>query len=143
MIRRPPRSTRTDTLFPYTSLFRSGPVHADVAPFAVAEPRNVVAWADMRVLGRQRMAELARDGAGLGNLLGFEALAFEHVLEVRVAAEIELVGAIQAHPALAKQVCQHAMDDGSADLRLDVVADDRQAALGKPAAPVEIGRAHV
>src|SRR3546814_12334088 len=31
MIRRPPRSTRTDTLFPYTTLFRSGrivPVHA-------------------------------------------------------------------------------------------------------------------
>src|SRR3546814_4852508 len=26
MIRRPPRSTRTDTLFPYTSLFRSPPV---------------------------------------------------------------------------------------------------------------------
>src|SRR3546814_5209338 len=30
MIRRPPRSTRTDTLFPYTTLFRSRP-HA-VAP---------------------------------------------------------------------------------------------------------------
>src|SRR3546814_9470927 len=32
MIRRPPRSTRTDTLFPYTTLFRSGellPVFAD------------------------------------------------------------------------------------------------------------------
>src|SRR3546814_8277884 len=28
MIRRPPRSTRTDTLFPYTTLFRSG--HAQV-----------------------------------------------------------------------------------------------------------------
>src|SRR3546814_10480331 len=26
MIRRPPRSTRTDTLFPYTTLFRSFPV---------------------------------------------------------------------------------------------------------------------
>src|SRR3546814_9497689 len=26
MIRRPPRSTRTDTLFPYTTLFRSDPV---------------------------------------------------------------------------------------------------------------------
>src|SRR3546814_12600788 len=26
MIRRPPRSTRTDTLFPYTTLFRSEPV---------------------------------------------------------------------------------------------------------------------
>src|SRR3546814_6548203 len=29
MIRRPPRSTRTDTLFPYTTLFRSD-VEADV-----------------------------------------------------------------------------------------------------------------
>src|SRR3546814_5598067 len=29
MIRRPPRSTRTDTLFPYTTLFRS-PIHLDV-----------------------------------------------------------------------------------------------------------------
>src|SRR3546814_1078720 len=27
MIRRPPRSTRTDTLFPYTTLFRSHPHH--------------------------------------------------------------------------------------------------------------------
>src|SRR3546814_21143728 len=30
MIRRPPRSTRTDTLFPYTTLFRSQPVDATV-----------------------------------------------------------------------------------------------------------------
>src|SRR3546814_6903590 len=28
MIRRPPRSTRTDTLFPYTTLFRSSAGHA-------------------------------------------------------------------------------------------------------------------
>src|SRR3546814_16698313 len=27
MIRRPPRSTRTDTLFPYTTLFRSAEAH--------------------------------------------------------------------------------------------------------------------
>src|SRR3546814_2373675 len=31
MIRRPPRSTRTDTLFPYTTLFRSGVVGLDQA----------------------------------------------------------------------------------------------------------------
>src|SRR3546814_2521821 len=30
MIRRPPRSTRTDTLFPYTTLFRSDHVKDDV-----------------------------------------------------------------------------------------------------------------
>src|SRR3546814_17444725 len=31
MIRRPPRSTRTDTLFPYTTLFRSGEAPVPVA----------------------------------------------------------------------------------------------------------------
>src|SRR3546814_2120834 len=30
MIRRPPSSTRTDTLFPYTTLFRSVWLHADL-----------------------------------------------------------------------------------------------------------------
>src|SRR3546814_5619731 len=35
MIRRPPRSTRTDTLFPYTTLFRSGVAQdQDAPPFA-------------------------------------------------------------------------------------------------------------
>src|SRR3546814_1093984 len=32
MTRRPPRSTRTDTLFPYTTLFRSGQIHALIGP---------------------------------------------------------------------------------------------------------------
>src|SRR3546814_8918296 len=31
-IRRPPRSTRTDTLFPYTTLFRSGRTAASTSP---------------------------------------------------------------------------------------------------------------
>src|SRR3546814_10373368 len=34
MIQRPPRSTRTDTLFPYTTLFRSSRAHASVALFS-------------------------------------------------------------------------------------------------------------
>src|SRR3546814_2456630 len=38
MRRRPPRSTRTDTLFPYTTLFRSA--------LPVAEPRGVPTGAD-------------------------------------------------------------------------------------------------
>src|SRR3546814_14291170 len=37
MIRRPPRSTRTDTLFPYTTLFRSR--EADIA-LRLARPRG-------------------------------------------------------------------------------------------------------
>src|SRR3546814_14088136 len=40
MIRRPPRSTRTDTLFPYTTLFRSRPLPHPLrpAPQRRAEP---------------------------------------------------------------------------------------------------------
>src|SRR3546814_9898311 len=37
MIRRPPRSTRTDTLFPYTTLFRSHRAHLGKAEQAVRE----------------------------------------------------------------------------------------------------------
>src|SRR3546814_3645629 len=47
MIRRPPRSTRTDTLFPYTTLFRS------VAPFKIAiTATRLAAPAANRVAGR-------------------------------------------------------------------------------------------
>src|SRR3546814_20091915 len=52
MIRPPPRSTRTDTLFPYTTLFRSG----------------VVASVDAGSLG-VRAALLAFFGALLGGLI--------------------------------------------------------------------------
>src|SRR3546814_8544172 len=42
MIRRPPRSTRTDTLFPYTTLFRSLVAHhGDVHDILHAVPRDV------------------------------------------------------------------------------------------------------
>src|SRR3546814_6953590 len=40
MIRRPPRSTRTDTLFPYTTLFRA--IVADRVPARIAERRLAV-----------------------------------------------------------------------------------------------------
>src|SRR3546814_15358192 len=41
MIRRPPRSTRTDTLFPYTTLFRSarGPIARFESPAGGADRR--------------------------------------------------------------------------------------------------------
>src|SRR3546814_19025050 len=42
MIRRPPRSTRTDTLVPYTTLFRSNPAHK--AFVAANTPQNHKKW---------------------------------------------------------------------------------------------------
>src|SRR3546814_2502667 len=47
MIRRPPRSTRTDTLFPYTTLFRS---EIEIGPRVAA--RRVEQPAFDRILGR-------------------------------------------------------------------------------------------
>src|SRR3546814_20443480 len=44
MIRRPPRSTRTDTLFPYTTLFRSVVAASASAVAAFAAPQAVQAF---------------------------------------------------------------------------------------------------
>src|SRR3546814_2915093 len=47
MIRRPPRSTRTDTLFPYTTLFRSqvaSDPHSPARWRIIGPVRNVDAW---------------------------------------------------------------------------------------------------
>src|SRR3546814_14393352 len=58
MLRRQPRSTRTDTLFPYTTLFRSCAVMQQAAPLTmpipghidpVPVPRKVTPRADGRV----------------------------------------------------------------------------------------------
>src|SRR3546814_17929820 len=58
MIRRPPRSTRTDTLFPYTTLFRSVFLERGAAPDAALVLRVLpevavvlAALADVRDLG--------------------------------------------------------------------------------------------
>src|SRR3546814_7971927 len=51
MIRRPPRSTRTDTLFPYTTLFRSRGAHL---------------YAEGRVQHRHRNAQYATGGTRVG-----------------------------------------------------------------------------
>src|SRR3546814_5078228 len=45
MIRRPPRSTRTDTLFPYTTLFRSQrPLFRNQCAMALRQLRRRAAW---------------------------------------------------------------------------------------------------
>src|SRR3546814_7637848 len=69
MIRRPPRSTRTDTLFPYTTLFRSpqGPLHAllrrNVGAFLLlrhAGDPDFLPDATLAVLGQQVEPRLRR-----------------------------------------------------------------------------------
>src|SRR3546814_20655366 len=83
MIRRPPRSTRIDTLFPYTTLFRS---IAAVLALVVKHDARRLAQDALRVLGRQFILHLDVDrlampdehghaDAGRGDLdLGIEDL---------------------------------------------------------------------
>src|SRR3546814_13430956 len=58
MVRRPPRSTRTDTLFPYTTLFRSGRHRAAV------EQRSE-SLAEHSGAGRRQQAHAALDAASV------------------------------------------------------------------------------
>src|SRR3546814_13023543 len=84
MIRRPPRSTRTDTLFPYTPLFRSHaggpppstPAAASVEPVAepaaesVPEPDpepDIIEASEASPMGHDRI-ELARAYVELGDV---------------------------------------------------------------------------
>src|SRR3546814_8149044 len=64
MIRRPPRSTRTDTLFPYTTLFRSDAAHGRLRAGDPDEGRPAVARrADHHDhLAQRRQAPPARGG---------------------------------------------------------------------------------
>jgi DNA-binding transcriptional ArsR family regulator len=78
------------------------------------------------------------DCVGLADLLGLQALPLEHVQEVRVAAEVELIRPVDADPAVHEQARQHAVGDGRPDLALDVVADDREPFLGEPTLPVRL-----
>src|SRR3546814_10018405 len=79
MIRRPPRSTRTDTLFPYTTLFRS-------VWFSVA-------WA-LRPLNELRRKIKARD---IDNLMPLDANLVPHEV-------VPMVRAVNHHIGLYRQV---------------------------------------
>src|SRR3546814_20057231 len=50
MIRRPPRSTRTDTLFPYTTLFRSF-ITCDAKCLERGQPGHRIVAAKLRIKG--------------------------------------------------------------------------------------------
>src|SRR3546814_14737981 len=52
MIRRPTRSTRTDTLFPYTTLFRSGcPAIGEIGPAEVGARQHEFIVAGTSIVG--------------------------------------------------------------------------------------------
>src|SRR3546814_5329595 len=80
MIRRPPRSTRTDTLFPYTTLFRS-PFSSPYPEVAVA---SSVTPSGGKLAGKHQLGMLC---VAATNTAGYDALAInrseEHTSELQ------------------------------------------------------------
>src|SRR3546814_13543999 len=83
MIRRPPRSTRTDTLFPYTTLFRSVAQRADVG-IAPQHPEAVdLERQTFRAQWRRRVGDVemqVRAGGVAGETEFGDHLATAHAL---------------------------------------------------------------
>src|SRR3546814_9187530 len=59
MIRRPPRSTRTDTLFPYTTLFRSA-LWRDIDSSTITESARLALLSEIAGAMRAQIADLIR-----------------------------------------------------------------------------------
>src|SRR3546814_8050680 len=100
MIRRPPRSTRTDTLFPYTTLFRSSDLFDQ--PFAGDDALRVAEEAAQQVELRAGQID---DGAGGGTQ--FAAGEVDDP-----AVEARLILAMLVRAALHADAAQYGADAG-------------------------------
>src|SRR3546814_10731319 len=90
MIRRPPRSTRTDTLFPYTTLFRSGNGRRDVRK---SDCNGKLQSGSFRKAGRCRLHR--------------KAAARSFALDKRDATVMELSGGMKRRVMIAKRSEEH------------------------------------
>src|SRR3546814_14496662 len=94
MIRRPPRSTRTDTLFPYTTLFRSAPpspTDPDVQP-AMLGDRAAVGGAQQYRRGLRLDQRRPVDGLAGGEFREGVDLGVDPLAEVDLAPPLHRGG---------------------------------------------------
>src|SRR3546814_16656936 len=110
MIRRPPRSTRTDTLFPYTTLFRTPasmrpkpartsryPTSAEIDALAIAKPVVEIC----RGLGLLGEASVAIDGSKFKAVTYRERTFTRGMMVGRVAKPVETAGRLRHQLATA------------------------------------------
>src|SRR3546814_2583463 len=98
--RRPPRSTRTDTLFPYTPLFRSLPLWIDtgvdrvllgftipITWFQSLNPRLVISMTPLLLMAWRRRADRGRESSPATRMaIGALVVAVAYVLLAAVTA---------------------------------------------------------
>src|SRR3546814_6738913 len=109
MIRRPPRSTRTDTLFPYTTLFRSeqvkaGQILATISSATLADMRSELLAAQKRntlartVYNRERKLWQEKISAEQDYLQARAALAESEIALQNIKQKLQPVGATDDSP---------------------------------------------
>src|SRR3546814_1670315 len=107
MLRRPPRSTRTDTLFPYTTLVRS------VRGLYMPRPRP----------GREQHRVLRRAGAGIAMAGRRDTnewwVKIAHAFETHVREETRFLAAYE-------ELCQGVDDPGTRFLVALILEDERR-----------------
>src|SRR3546814_10425592 len=102
MIRRPPRSTRTDTLFPYTTLVRSGKLPG--------VPPGSGSFADVREVARAQVRAWQRGRFGETYLLGGEHLRFLELV-TRVGGKLGRKTPTRATPGWALMAWARLVDE--------------------------------
>src|SRR3546814_2638148 len=134
MIRRPPRSTRTDTLFPYTTLFRSQHRHFLTIARAAADVAGDGALRRARqapdegpvgahdVARREEGGEAAVRGVGLGRDHGVRGALIEAVDDARAPSAAD---ACKLRPAEGEKGV-HQGSSGNADGGKDEQAGQRK-----------------
>ena len=115
-------------------------LEANIGDLPVVEPRDVVARPDVHVARVDLRIDIAHDRLRLRDLLRLQATALEHVLEVHVAADIQLVGAVEDQSALLEESREHPVGDGRPELALDVVPDDGHPRGGELRGPFRVAR---
>src|SRR3546814_16843256 len=125
MIRIPPRATRTDTLFPFTTLFRSGAGKNELAAGDVDRPAA-------KALGEDALFRAAQDFAGVVTAAKHEGVGHARHWRMGIAFPAAVAGGGHAHQPGVEPVL---------DIALQYAVVDQHVALRRRA--LEIGRAHV
>src|SRR3546814_14148960 len=102
MIRRPPRSTRTDTLFPYTTLFRSRAGDADHRRAGIRRPR--------RQRAQRARSDHRGDAEGPGVVNAIIDAALSHSRTVILTLVLILVAGTAAFQAIPQEASDRKSD---------------------------------